>query len=54
MAFKYYTGEDYLYSKICQDFDEGKWQEVVDTYPKVEWDDKFCSLNRAEALAHVA
>lgn len=54
MAFKYYTGEDYLYSKICQDFDEGKWQEVVDTYPKVEWDDKFCSLNRAEALARVA
>ncbi len=54
MAFKYYTGEVYLYSKICQDFDEEKWQEVVDTYPKVEWDDKFCSLNRAEALARVA
>lgn len=54
MAYKHYTGEDYLYSKICQDFDEGKWQEVVDTYPKVEWDDKFCSLNRAEALACVA
>lgn len=54
MAYKYYTGEDYLYSKICQDFDEGKWQEVVDTYPKVEWDDKFCSLNRAEALTRVA
>ena len=54
MAYKHYTGEDYLYSKICQDFDEGKCQEVVDTYPKVEWDDKFCSLNRAEALARVA
>lgn len=54
MAYKHYTGEDYLYSKICQDFDEEKWQEVVDTYPKVEWDDKFCSLNRAEALARVA
>ena len=54
MAFKYYTGEVYLYSKICQDFDEEKGQEVVDTYPKVEWDDKFCSLNRAEALARVA
>lgn len=54
MAYRHYTGEDYLYSKICQDFDEGKCQEVVDTYPKVEWDDKFCSLNRAEALARVA
>lgn len=54
MAYKHYTGEDYLYSKICQDFDEEKWQEVVDTYPKVEWDDKFCSLNRAEALTHLA
>ena len=54
MAYKHYTGEDYLYSKICQDFDEGKCQEVVDTYPKVEWDDKFWSLNRAEALARVA
>jgi len=54
MAYKHYTGEEYLYGKICQDFDEGKWQEVVDTYPKVEWDDKFCSLNRAEALARVA
>lgn len=54
MAYKHYTGEDYLYSKICQDFDEGKCQEVVDTYPKVEWDDKFCSLNHAEALARVA
>ena len=54
MAYKHYTGEDYLYSKICQDFDEGKCQEVVDTYPTVEWDDKFCSLNRAEALARVA
>lgn len=54
MAYKHYTGEDYLYSKICQDFDEEKWQEVVDTYPKVEWDDKFCSLNRAEALTRLA
>lgn len=54
MAYKYYTGENYLYSKICQDFDEEKWQEVVDTYPKVEWNDKFCNLNRAEALKRVA
>ena len=54
MTYKYYTGEEYLYSKICKAFDEGKWQEVVDTYPKVEWDDMYCNLKRSEALARVA